>query len=136
MRDISGMKNFSIWHGMEAGFSFDKPGRFELKLRHYSEDTLIAELSPGDGYTYPRTRYLPVGKGPYHLVVHIPTCGDRPDEEPPVMLKLTSCVSGCSCICASSHATETAFQAESSKTGIATAWDVALVQIDALRHVA
>merc|ERR1712232_955614 len=83
MREISGMKNFSIWHGMEAGFSFDKPGRFELKLRQYSEDTLIAELSPGDGYTYPRTRYLPAGNGPYHLVVHIPTCGDRPDEEPP-----------------------------------------------------
>jgi len=135
MYTIQAMDDFNIWEGMKAGFKIDMPGRYELKLRPYSENMLVAELSPGEGYSHARVRYLPISNGPYHLVAHIPTCGDWLDSEPPCILRLASCLTGCSCICATSHANSKAFSADSLREGESTDWDVSLVRVHALRHV-
>lgn len=136
MRDIENMNDFEAWKGMEAGFSFDTHGRYRLKLWRYSEDTLVTELIPEDGHFRPCIRYLRAAHGPYHLVVHIPVCGDWDDGEIPPMFQLISCRTGCSCICASSHAADNAFCADDLDAACSSAWDVSVVRVNALRHIA
>jgi len=136
MYAIDMMYFFNVWEGMEAGFKIDVPGIYELKLRQHSESTLIAELSPGKGYSHARVRYLPSNDGPYHLVAHIPTCGDWLECEPPCILHLDSCCTGCSCICATSYAEANTFTSDSMSRGASTQCDVALIRGHALRHIA
>jgi len=136
MSAIDAMDDFNIWEGMKAGFKIDVPGKYELTLRPYSQNMLVAELSTGEGYSHARIRYLPRSNGPYHLVAHIPTCGDWLDCEPPCMLRISSCSTGCSCICATSHAESKAFSTDTLREGESTEWDVSLPWMHALRCVA
>jgi len=68
---ISEMWDYGRNLGMRLNFVMDVPGSYQLTLRPFSDEWLIAELSPGEGYSHARIRYLPVNKAPYHLVAHI-----------------------------------------------------------------
>jgi hypothetical protein len=89
LTQISEMWDYGPKLGMRVSFKMNVPGNYQLTLRPFSDEWLIAELSPGEGYSHARFRYLPINRGPYHLVAHIRSADDSAVVEPAV--RMTSC---------------------------------------------